>query len=170
MNIYLLVIIIFVIFYLFLSWFSKTSSKKIAKIVREFTLIISLALAILFVFGGRYLLSLPIFAIFLSTLKIKGLSAVQIFRLWSLIQYLRTRGRFSFGKNSQNINTSSQNLSLNEAYKILNLNPKKKYSKKDVRKAYLKIMKKIHPDVSPNTAKLSEYVNAAKDLINSSLS
>ena len=67
------------------------------------------------------------------------------------------------------MNASAQNLSLNEAYKILNLNPKKKHTKGDVRKAYLKIMKKIHPDVSPNTAKLSEYVNAAKDLINSSL-
>ena len=170
MNIYLLVIIIFVIFYLCINWFVRTSSTKIAKIVRGSTLIISLVLAILFVIAGRYILSLPIFAVLLSTLKIKGLSAMQIFRLWSLIQYLRNRGRFSFNPNSSNLNQSSSNLSLSEAYKILNLDPKKKYTKEEVKKSYHKIMKKIHPDISPNTAKLSEYVNAAKDLVLSNLS
>ena len=170
MNIYLLVIIIFVIFYLILNWFVRTSSTKIAKIFRSSTFIISLILAILFVFAGRYLLSLPIFAILLSTLKIKGLSAIQIFRLWGLIQYLRNRGRFSFGQGAQSFSQNPNNLSLNEAYKILNLDPKKKYTKEKVKKSYHKIMKKIHPDISPNTSKLSEYVNLAKDLVISNLS
>ena len=56
-----------------------------------------------------------------------------------------------------------------EAYKILNLNPSKKLTKDQVNKAYIKIQKKIHPDVSPETARLSSIVNEAKDIILNSL-
>ena len=56
-------------------------------------------------------------------------------------------------------------LSLEEAYKILNLRQKKKISKVDVKSAYLKIQKKIHPDVSPETARLSTIVNEAKEIV-----
>ena len=67
-------------------------------------------------------------------------------------------GRVSFILNSSKI-------SIEEAYKILNLDIKKNISKKDVQKAYIKIQKKIHPDISPETARLSTIVNEAKDLI-----
>ena len=56
-------------------------------------------------------------------------------------------------------------MSLSEAYKILNLNPSKALTKDEVNKAYIKIQKKIHPDVSPETARLSSIVNEAKDII-----
>ena len=167
MNLFLLGIIIFVIFYFALNWFISTSSAKIAKIVKRSTLLFSIVLAILLVLAGRFILSLPIFAILLSALKIKGLSAIQIFRLWTLINYLRRTGKFSFNK--ANTPRSSSSLSLNEAYKILNLDPKKKYTKKEIRKAHIDIIKKVHPDISPSTAKLSEYVNAARDVIISNL-
>ena len=42
---------------------------------------------------------------------------------------------------------------------------KKKVTKDDVNKAYIKIQKKIHPDVSPETARLSAIVNEAKELV-----
>ena len=45
-------------------------------------------------------------------------------------------------------------LSLEEAYKILNLDKNKNNTKDDVNKAYIKIQKKIHPDISPETARL----------------
>ena len=32
-------------------------------------------------------------------------------------------------------------------------------------KAYIKIQKKIHPDISPETARLSAIVNEAKEII-----
>ena len=32
-------------------------------------------------------------------------------------------------------------------------------------KAYVKIQKKIHPDVSPETSRLSSIVNEAKDIV-----
>ena len=42
---------------------------------------------------------------------------------------------------------------------------KKKLTKEDIKKAYLKIQKKIHPDVSPETARLSSIVNEAGDVL-----
>ena len=56
-------------------------------------------------------------------------------------------------------------MSVLEAYKILNLNPSKSLTKDKVNKAYIKIQKKIHPDVSPETARLSSIVNEAKDIV-----
>ena len=50
-------------------------------------------------------------------------------------------------------------------HKILNLDMTKKITKDDVNKAYIKIQKKIHPDVSPETTRLSSIVNEAKDLV-----
>ena len=41
----------------------------------------------------------------------------------------------------------------------------KKISKDDVNKAYIKIQKKIHPDISPETSRLSSIVNEAKDIV-----
>ena len=54
---------------------------------------------------------------------------------------------------------------MTEAYKILNLDINKNVSKEEVQKAYLKIQKKIHPDISPETARLSAIVNEAREII-----
>ena len=100
----------------------------------------------------------------MSVLKIKGLTAIQIFQLWRLLQYLRNSGRFSYyGQSNQP--GSSSNLSADEAYKILGL--KKGCSKQDVIKAANTLQKKIHPDVNPNsnTERLSQIVNEAKEAI-----
>ena len=48
---------------------------------------------------------------------------------------------------------------------IKNLDEKKKITKEDINKAYLKIQKKIHHDVSPETARLSSIVNEARDVL-----
>ena len=55
-------------------------------------------------------------------------------------------------------------MSVEEAYKILNLDINKKTTKDEINKAYIKIQKKIHPDVSPETARLSTIVNEAKEV------
>jgi curved DNA-binding protein CbpA len=57
-----------------------------------------------------------------------------------------------------------------EAYKILNLNPSEKITKEEVNKAYIKIQKKIHPDISPETSRLSSIVNEAKEIVLKDLS
>jgi hypothetical protein len=120
-------------------------------------------MAILFAFGGKFLFSLPLTFLSLAIVKLKGLSIFRLIGLFRLIQTLRKYGRFSFNQ-SQNIKNSSS-LSLEEAYKILNLDMNKKITKNEVNKAYIKIQKKIHPDISPETTRLSMIVNEAKELI-----
>ena len=118
MNIIFTGIIIFVITFLLLSWFAKTNSKKIAKGVRNLIIIFSLLIAIILAVGGRILLSLPLFFLALSALKIKGLTTIQIFQLWRLLQYLRNSGRFSYYGQSDQAQPSS-NLSAEEIHLIL---------------------------------------------------
>jgi len=164
MNLFLVGIIIFIIIFFLLSWFAKTNSKKITKGVRSIIVILSVILAIVFLIGGRLLFSLPLLLLALSILKIKGLTAIQIFQLWRLINYLRSSGRFSYYSQANQARPSS-NLSLDEAYKILGI--KKGCSKEEVIKATNNLQKKIHPDVNvnANTEHLSQLVNEAKETI-----
>ena len=164
MNLVFFGIIIFILFFVLLSWFTRTSSKKIAKGARALIFILSVILAVLFVIAGRFLFSLPLLLLAMSVLKIKGLTAIQIFQLWRLLQYLRNSGRFSYYGRSNQTQPSS-NLSVEEAYKILGL--KKGCSKDNVIKATNKLQQKIHPDVNPNanTERLSQIVNEAKETI-----
>ena len=164
MNIFLFALIIFVIVYIFLNWFIKTSSKKISNGIRFIIIILSIILAIIMIYAGRFLFSLPFVLMILPLIKTKaGLTLFQIFRIWSLLKILKNSGRFNFNNIKQNLNT--QNISVDEAYKILNLDPKKKYTKEEILKSYKKIMKKIHPDVSPELSRLASIVNEAKEII-----
>ena len=164
MNLIFLGIIIFVVIFVLLSWFAKINSKKIAKGLKSSIFVVSIIFALLFVVAGRFLFSLPLFFIAMSLLKIKGLTTIQIFQLWRLLQYLRNSGRFSYYGQSQQT-SSSNNLSFEEAYKILGL--KKGCSKEEVIKAANGLQKKIHPDLNPNsnTERLSQIVNEAKETI-----
>ncbi len=164
MNIFIITLVIFVVIYLFLNWFAKSSTKKVAKTIRSAVIVISILLALLMAFAGRYIFSLPFLMMVLPLIKTKaGLTLLQILRIWGLLRVLKNYGRFNFGNINQNNN--NQSISLEEAYKILNLNPKKKYSKDEVLKSYKKIMKKIHPDVSPELSRLASIVNEAKDTV-----
>ena len=163
MNIIIYTLIIFGIIYLLLKLLVNTSSKKILKYLRKLIFIGLIILALILAVGGKFLLSIPLTLISLAIVKLKGFSIFQLIGLFRLIQTLRRSGRFSFNK-SKNIKNSSV-LSLEEAYKILNLDKSKKIIKDDVNKAYIKIQKKIHPDISPETARLSTIVNEAKELV-----
>jgi hypothetical protein len=162
MNIIIYTLVILTIFYLLVKKFTTISSKKISKSARMLLIIGLFLLAVVFAVGGRYLLTLPLTLASLALLKLKGLSIFQLISLFRLIQTLRNSGRFSFN-NMQTNNKSS--LSVDEAYKILNLDRTKKITKEEVKKAYTKIQKKIHPDVSPETSRLSAIVNEAKELV-----
>ena len=162
MNIIIYTVLILVIFYLVLKFISNISSKKLSKGLRFLIFIGLIFLAVLFAIGGKYLLTLPLTLASLALLKLKGLSLFQLISLFRLIQTLRRSGRFSFNQSSSN---NISNMSVNEAFKILNLDPKKKVTKEDINKAYTKIQKKIHPDISPETARLSSLVNEARDVL-----
>ena len=166
MNIIIYALIILVVSYILLRLIASASAKKISKTVRFIIFIISILLALLFAFGGRLLLSVPLLLLSLGIIKLKGLTLYQLIGLYRLIQTLRNSGRFSFNKNNSNMST----LSVEEAYKVLNLDRNNKITKEDVQKAYLKIQKKIHPDISPETSRLSSIVNEAKEVVLKDLS
>ncbi len=162
MNIIIYILVILVILYFLLRWWSNISPKKMSKGVRLITILLLVGFAILFAVGGKFLLTLPLTLASLALVKLKGLSLIQLFSLFRLIQTLRRSGRFSF---NQYQNNNSSTLSISEAYKILNLDINKKPTKEVVNKAYQKIQKKIHPDISPETSRLSAIVNEAKELV-----
>ena len=161
MNFIIYTLLILVGLYFLLRLFTQVASKKISKGLRVFLFTILIVFAVLFAIGGKFLLTLPFTLASLALLKLKGMSIFQIISLYRLIQTLRNSGRFSFNNTASNLNT----MSTEEAYRILNLNPSKNLTKEDVNKAYIKIQKKIHPDISPETSRLSTLVNEAKEIV-----
>jgi|TARA_B000000532_G_C18718042_1_gene341265 hypothetical protein len=164
MNIFITVIVIFVLVYLALNWFARTSSKKIAKYIRYIIITSSIILALLFLLVGRYAFSIPVLVLLLPLLKLKGLTFLQLFQLYRLINYLRQTGRFSYTSGT-NYSKASSNISLDDAYNILGL--KKGCSKNEVLAKYKKIMQKLHPDSNKdiNTTKLAQMISEAKETI-----
>ena len=162
MNIIIYTVLILAIFYFLRKWWVNISPKKMSKSLRLFVILSLIILAVLFAIGGKILLTLPLTLLSLALVKLKGLSVIQIFSLFRLIQTLRRSGRFSFNQ-SQNNNVNT--LTVSEAYKILNLDITKKPTIDTINRAYIKIQKKIHPDVSPETSRLSAIVNEAKEIV-----
>ena len=167
MNIVIFTVLILIALYFLLRLSAGIAPKKISKGVRLFVIFGLIAFAILFAIGGKFLLTLPLTIASLALLKLKGLSLFQLISLFRLIQTLRNSGRFSFNSNNS---SNATLMSISEAYKILNLNPSKNLTKEEVNKAYIKIQKKIHPDVSPETSRLSSIVNEAKEIVLKDLS
>ena len=167
MNIIIYTVLILIALYFLLRFFAAINSKKISQSIRILLFIGMIVIAVLFAVAGKFLLTLPLTVASLALLKLKGLSFFQLISLFRLIQTLRNSGRFSFNNNSvSNVNT----MTTAEAYKILNLNPSEKITKEEVNKAYIKIQKKIHPDISPETSRLSSIVNEAKEIVLKDLS
>ena len=166
MNIIIYTVLILVALYFLLRFFAAINSKKISQSIRILLFISLIGIAILFAIAGKFLLTLPLTVASLALLKLKGLSFFQLISLFRLIQTLRNSGRFSFNNKVSNVNT----MTTTEAYKILNLNPSGKITKEDVNRSYIKIQKKIHPDISPETSRLSSIVNEAKEIVLKDLS
>ena len=159
--------LIFAILAVIIIWslrsFVRASPKKIADKLRSLIIIIPVAAAAIFVLLGKFLFSLPFLLLILPLLKIKaGLSLYQLIFLARLLQRLKASGRFRFGETGP-LTTSA--MSYSEACEILNLNPKQKYTKEEVQKQYKKIIARVHPDVSNQTAKLASIVNTARDTV-----
>ena len=163
MNFIIFTLIAFVVIYLLLRLIARAPAKKLSNAFRVLIFLGSLLLAILLAFGGRFLFSLPLILLSLGIIKLKGLTLYQIIGLFRLLQYLRSSNRFSFNQTGKGTNNST--LSVDEAYKILNLDRSKKITEEDVKKAHAKIQKKIHPDISPETTRLSSLVNEAKEIV-----
>ena len=159
--------LIFAILAIFFIWvlksFAQASSEKIANKVRSLIVILPIIIAAIFVFLGKILFSLPFLILILPLLKIKGgLTIWQLLYLWRTLQALKTSGRFRFGETGT---AQSSSMQVSEAYKILNLDPKKKYTKDEVQKQWKKIISRVHPDISPDCQKIASIVNEARDTI-----
>ena len=159
--------LIFAILVLIIIWslksFVRASPKKIADKLRSLIIIIPVAVAAIFVFLGKFLFSLPFLVLILPLLKIKGgLSLYQMIFLARLLQRLKASGRFRFGETGA---VKSSSMSVAEAYKILNLDPKKKYTNDEVQQQWKKIISRVHPDISPDCQKIASIVNDARDTI-----
>ena len=143
-----------------MNYLARVSSKKIATTIKKFAVYLSLILTALFTIAGKWIFSLPFLLIVLSGLKIKGFTALQMYQLWRLIQFMKNSGRFSQGQTQ-----GSTSVSIDEAYKLLGL--KKGASKEEGVKAANQIQKKIHPDLNRtvSTERLSQLVNEAKEKI-----
>ena len=143
--------------------FVRADATKIANKLRSLIIIIPIIVAAVFIFLGKFIFSLPFLILILPLLKVKGgLSLFQLFQLWRLLQVLKTSGRFKFGESGT---AQSSSISVTEAYKILNLDPKKKYTKDEVQKQWKRVISRVHPDVSQDTARLASIVNDARDTI-----
>ena len=164
MNLFLIIGICFVILYLLLNWFSKASSKKIAKSIRYIIIIASILLAVIFFLVGRYAFSIPVLILLLPLLKLKGLRLLQMFQLFRLLSYLKQTCRFNFTSGA-NYSKPSSNLTLDDSYNILGL--KRGCSKEEVLLKYKKIMQKLHPDSNQDTdtTKLAQIISEAKETI-----
>jgi len=164
MNIFFLILIVSIIFYFSLNWFVNSTSIKISSFLRKFLIILLILISIIAIFIGKYIFSIPFVIGILTLIKSKaGITLFQIFRLWGLLRILKNSGRFNFNNSNSKLNTKS--ISRDEAYKILNLNSNNKYDKREVLASYKKIMKKIHPDISPELSRLATIVNEAKDIV-----
>ena len=164
MNIFFLTLIVFLIIYFFLNWFAKSSSKKIYSFLRKSIIYVAIIFALIIAATGKYIFSLPFLLGVLPLVKTKaGITLLQLLRLWGFLRILKNSGRFNFGNPGSSLN--SQPLSRDEAYKILNLDPNKKYNKEDIQKSYKKIMKKIHPDLNPELNRLAAIVNESKEIV-----
>ena len=143
--------------------FVRADAAKIANKLKSLIIIIPIIVAAAFIFLGKFIFSLPFLILILPLLKAKGgLSLFQLFQLWRLLQVLKASGRFKFGESGT---AQSSSMPVTEAYKILNLDPKKKYTKDEVQKQWKRVISRVHPDVSQDTARLASIVNDARDTI-----
>ena len=165
MNLLFLGIIIFIILTLALSWFAKANAQKISKNIRFLIVIFSILVGLVLVFAGRIILAAPLLLILLPLIKLQsGMSLFKALMLFRLLNRLRQQGRFSYTSGT-NYSPGSSNITLNEAYAILDC--KHGDSKQKVLANFKKLQMKLHPDRNKDidSTKISQMLTEAKNLI-----
>ena len=156
MNFILLGIIVFLTVYGFLWLMANVQSKTFSSFFRFSTIIISIIAIIFLFFVGRYLLSLPFFALIISALKKR---VFNIFNIFYLFRLLSSRGNSNFGQFRK---SSVSSMDPSEAYEVLGLS--RNCSKKDILQAHKKLILSLHPDKSGNNY-LAGKINQARDVL-----
>ena len=120
-------------------------------------ILISVTAIILLILAGRYLLSLPFFAVIGTALKrsvFNFVNLVYLYRLVSVILKVR--------KNRSNGTFTNSISEVNEAYKILGL--ERNCSRQEIINAHKKKIKQAHPDKSGSN-ELASKINRARDIL-----
>jgi len=84
--------------------------------------------------------------------------------IFRLLNKLKQQGRFSYTSGT-NFSPGHSNISLDEAYELLNC--KKGDSKEKIESNYKKLMKRVHPDKVQDidSTKISQVLTEARNLI-----
>ena len=157
MNLIILSLIIFIILYGALWLISNMDKKTFSGMFKFGIVLVSILSIILLILAGRYLLSLPFFAVLGTALKrslFNFINIVYLYRLIATILRIRNaRPNNSFGSSVSEIN---------DAYKTLEL--ARNCSRKDIINAHKEKIKKAHPDKSGST-ELASKINRARDIL-----
>jgi len=108
---------------------------------------------------GRYLLSLPFFALLFSAFKKKAFNIFNIFYVLKFLSSARKQGS-TFYQKSQSSNSSG--ITKDEAFQVLGVKPG--CSKNDIVKAHKVLIQSLHPDKSGNDY-LASKINNARDIL-----
>ena len=120
-------------------------------------ILISVTAIILLILAGRYLLSLPFFAVIGTAIKrsvFNFVNLVYLYRLVSVILKVR--------KNRSNGTFTNSISEVNESYKILGL--ERNCSRQEIINAHKKKIKQAHPDKSGSN-ELASKINRARDIL-----
>jgi hypothetical protein len=157
MNFIISSLVIFLILYGVLWLISNMDKKTFSGMFKFSIIIISISAIVLLILAGRYLLSLPFFAVIGTALKRSVFNFVNIVYLYRLISVIlkvrRTRSNATFSTSISEVN---------KAYKILGL--KRNCSRQEIISAHKSKIKQAHPDKSGSNELASE-INRARDIL-----
>ena len=157
MNFIISSLVIFLILYGVLWLISNMDKKTFSGMFKFGIILISVTAIILLILAGRYLLSLPFFAVIGTAIKrsvFNFVNLVYLYRLVSVILKVR--------KNRSNGTFTNSISEVNEAYKILGL--ERNCSRQEIINAHKKKIKQAHPDKSGSN-ELASKINRARDIL-----
>ena len=157
MNFIVLSLVAFIILYGALWLISNMDKKTFSGMFKFGIILASITTIILLILAGRYLLSLPFFAVLGTAIKRSLFNFINIIYLYrviaTIIRIRNARPNNSFGSSVSEIN---------DAYKTLEL--PRNCSRRDIITAHKEKIKKAHPDKSGNT-ELASKINRARDIL-----
>jgi len=157
MNIIVLSLVVFIILYGALWLISNMDKKTFSGMFKFGIILASITAIILLVLAGRYLLSVPFFAVLGTAIKRSLFNFINIIYLYriiaTIIRIRNARPNNSFGSSVNEIN---------DAYKTLEL--PRSCSRQDIITAHKEKIKKAHPDKSGST-EMASKINRARDIL-----
>jgi len=157
MNLIVLSLFVFTTLYGVLWLISNMDKKTFSGMFKFGIILASITAIILLILAGRYLLSLPFFAVLGTAIKRSLFNFINIIYIYrviaTIIRIKNARPNNSFGSSVSEIN---------EAYKILEL--PRNCRRQDIIAAHKVKIKKAHPDKSGST-EMASKINRARDIL-----